>query len=328
MRIPAVPRQDSEEVFAIRDFNRFYTARLGLLQKRYLSGEFSLTESRVLYEIWANPPITAASLREKLRLDKGYISRLLSSLIQRRLVRQSVSKIDNRERLLSLTLAGQKKVAALNQQSAAQIEGLLSGLSAEGRASLVNSLASARTLLTERSDSLIRVVRVSQVDQEALSLLHEYYEAVGVVMRDTPEAIRQIVKDPHGGLWIAYLKGKAVGCAYLHSLPTIPRATECKRLYVKPGARGHGAAHALLDAQEAFARKQGLERIYLDSKDDLKVAINLYAKRGYVPCERYNENPQATVFMVKNLADDQRPASGRNQRARRSQKISPPSNAN
>jgi hypothetical protein len=34
----------------------------------------------------------------------------------------------------------------------------------------------------------------------------------------------------------------------------------------------------------------------------------MYAKRGFVPCERYNDNPQATIFMVKDIADESRPA--------------------
>jgi DNA-binding MarR family transcriptional regulator/GNAT superfamily N-acetyltransferase len=303
MRTSQGSAREPEQVFAVRDFNRFYTARLGLLQKRYLNGEFSLTESRILYEIWAHPEITAAQLSETLRLDKGYISRLLSSLGKRRLVRQLISKIDSRERLLSLTPAGQKTVAELNRQSAAQIEGLMRGLGDEERDSLIRALSTVRRLLTERADSAIQVMRLSELTDEALGLLQEYYEAVGVVVRDTPEKVRQIIEDPQGGVWIATLNGQAVGCAYLRSLPSIPGATECKRLYVKPSARGRGAAHALLDAQEAFARERGLRRIYLDSKDDLRVAIDLYAKRGYVPCERYNDNPQATVFMVKELEE-------------------------
>jgi GNAT superfamily N-acetyltransferase len=70
---------------------------------------------------------------------------------------------------------------------------------------------------------------------------------------------------------------------------------------VQPKARGHGIADALLDAQEEYARGQGMRWIYLDSYDDLKVAIALYRRRGYVACERYNDNPQATVFLSKQI---------------------------
>ena len=41
--------------------------------------------------------------------------------------------------------------------------------------------------------------------------------------------------------------------------------------------------------------------IYLDTYDDLKAAIALYIRRGYETCERYNDNPQATVFLRKQI---------------------------
>jgi GNAT superfamily N-acetyltransferase len=150
----------------------------------------------------------------------------------------------------------------------------------------------------------VRVVRLAEVDEDALRLLEEYYEAVHVVQRDSAEAIRKIVDDDASGVWLAYLGDKAVGCVVLRRLASIPLAGECKRLYVRPEARGHGIADALLDAQEAYARRQGLEWIYLDSYDDLKAAIAIYQRRGYVECERYNDNPQATVFLRKRIAVD------------------------
>ena len=82
---------------------------------------------------------------------------------------------------------------------------------------------------------------------------------------------------------------------------SIVSAGECKRLYVRPHARGKRIADKLLDAQEEFARSQGIEWIYLDSFDDLKTAIALYERRGFERCARYNDNPQATLFMRKRL---------------------------
>src|ERR1700688_875960 len=92
------PERLADHVAAMREFNRFYTVRLGLLNRRHLDGEFSLTEARILYEIGANPQITAATLKAVLRLDAGYISRLLASLANRKFVRQAASAQDGRER--------------------------------------------------------------------------------------------------------------------------------------------------------------------------------------------------------------------------------------
>jgi DNA-binding MarR family transcriptional regulator/GNAT superfamily N-acetyltransferase len=292
--------EEEEEISAVREFNRFYTARLGLLRKRHLNGEFSLTEARILYEIGACPSLTASSLQETLCLNAGYISRSLALLTRRKLVRQTSSKQDGREKLLTLSPAGDGAVNWLNEQSALQIKGLLADVNSTDRTALIGSLLKVRAILSGPKGSL-RIVRLSKSNDDAIRLLREYYEAVSVVQRDTPEAIQKIIDDPGSGVWLAYLDEKAVGCVVLRKLASIPFAGECKRLYVQPMARGHRIADRLLDAQEAFSRSKGLRWIYLDSYDDLKVAIALYRKRGYVSCERYNDNPQATVFLRKNI---------------------------
>jgi DNA-binding MarR family transcriptional regulator/GNAT superfamily N-acetyltransferase len=295
------PTNESEQVSAMREFNRFYTSRLGLLRRRHLDGEFSLTEARILYEIGANPKLTASSLRTTLELDAGYISRLLALLTRRKLVRQAASREDGREKLLTLSRAGEKKFAQLNELSALQIHALLEPLGADVREALINSLSKVRSILSEAQKPAVRIVRLSEADDSAFGLLEEYYEAVSVIQRDTREDIRQIIGDASSGMWVAYLREKAVGCVVLRKLSSIPHAGECKRLYVRPEARGNGLANALLDAQEAFARSKGMRWIYLDTYDDLKAALALYQKRGYLPCRRYNDNPQATVFLRKNI---------------------------
>lgn len=290
---------EEAQISAVREFNRFYTARLGLLRKRHLDGDFSLTEARILYEIGTNPGLTASSLRNTLCLDSGYLSRSLALLARRKLVRRAASNRDGREKLLTLSPAGNSVVARLNEQSSLQIQEMLAKVSQADRAVLVDLFSRIRTILSEPKS--VRIVRLSKSSDDALRLLQEYYEAVSVVLRDTPHAIQNIIDDPCSGVWLAYLEEKAVGCVVLRNLSSIPFAGECKRLYVQPEARGHGIAQKLLDAHEDFARANGLHWIYLDSYDDLKVAIALYRKRGYVPCERYSDNPQATVFLRKNI---------------------------
>ena len=221
-------------------------------------------------------------------------------------MRQKVSKLDGRERSLSLTSTGQKAVSELNRQSSAQIADLLRGLDATDRETLVTALAKVRSLLAPPPNEEVRIVRLSELTDDARDLLQQYFESIAVVVRDTPDDVRRVIEDPNGGVWIAYLNGKAVGCVYLRGLASLPDAAECKRLFVKPSARGNGVAHALLDAQEAFAKSRRFKQIYLDSKDDLKVARDLYARRGFVACDRYNDNPQATIFMVKTIAGDRR----------------------
>ena len=294
---------EADQIAAIREFNRFYTARLGLLRKRHLDGDFSLTEARILYEIGSSPGLTARALCSTLQLDPGYISRTLATLATRKLIRQAPSKQDGRERLLKLSASGQITMAKLNRQSESQIRQLLSSIAPADRGALVQSLVQARAILSPKNEPPIQILRVTEASQAVLQLLQEYYEAVHVVQRDNPQKIQAILQARASGLWVATLAGKAVGCVVLRELPSIRRAAECKRLYVQPQARGRGIAEKLMDSLEDFARSQGVEFIYLDSYGDLKTAIALYRKRGYEECERYNDNPQATIFLRKRISE-------------------------
>ena len=147
----------------------------------------------------------------------------------------------------------------------------------------------------------MRIVRLKEANDEAVRILQEYYEAVHVVQRDTPASIQPLLNAAGSGMWLAYMGDEVVGCVVLRRLASMPRASECKRLYVRPSARGNRIADMLLDEQEAFARSVGVEWLYLDTYDDLKTAIALYERRGYERCERYNDNPQATLFMRKRI---------------------------
>jgi GNAT superfamily N-acetyltransferase len=70
---------------------------------------------------------------------------------------------------------------------------------------------------------------------------------------------------------------------------------------VRLGSRGQGVAEALLLALEIYAAEHSYKALYLDSKKDLMPAIRFYRRHGYQPCPRYNDNPQATIFMRKQI---------------------------
>jgi ribosomal protein S18 acetylase RimI-like enzyme len=176
------------------------------------------------------------------------------------------------------------------------MKGLLQTLSDSQRMALVESLGRVPSIL---STVVIRA-NGSHADDARL-LLNEYYREAGVIQKDTPESVQWFLTRTDSGFWIAYVEGAPAGCVVLRPLEKFRSAGECKRLYVRAQFRRRGIAEALLDVMEDYARSSSLSWIYLDSKDDLQAAIALYRRRGYEPCERYNENVQATVFLRKSL---------------------------
>jgi GNAT superfamily N-acetyltransferase len=141
----------------------------------------------------------------------------------------------------------------------------------------------------------------------AWRIVNEYYDAVQVVVREDEREFIGYYFGPGSGVWLARIEDDVVGCIALRPLDSpsgaaaaragTAKLAEVKRLYVKPVARGRGVAAQLLEALQNYARDAGYSWLYLDSKDDLHAALAFYEKYGYQRCERYNENPQATVFM-------------------------------
>jgi len=141
--------------------------------------------------------------------------------------------------------------------------------------------------------------------RDAYTIVSDYYQAASVVQRDTEDDFLRDYFCAGSGVWLARFGEGIIGCIALRHLGQ-PHSAEIKRLYVRPEARGHGVAQLLLEAAESFAQAAGYGWIYLDTTDEMKAAARFYQRNGYQPCERYNDNPQATIFMRKHIADRRR----------------------
>ena len=79
---PAGPTR--AQVAQVRAFNRFYTNVIGVLHDMYLDTPYTLTESRVLFEIARLGTVEVSWLRQALDIDPGYLSRVLGRFESRR----------------------------------------------------------------------------------------------------------------------------------------------------------------------------------------------------------------------------------------------------
>src|SRR5689334_9166292 len=135
-------------VAAIRRFNRFYTRQIGALREGLLDSEFSLTEARVLYELAQGAgSITATDIGRTLGLDPGYLSRMLRTFEERRLVQRRPSTSDARRSNLALTQKGRSAFARLDALARAEIADVLRGHSAADQRTLVRAMHSIERVL-------------------------------------------------------------------------------------------------------------------------------------------------------------------------------------
>src|SRR5690348_5499238 len=101
-------------VAAVREFNRFYTRKIGVLDEGFLHTPFSLAQGRVLYELAHQENPSATDIAAALGLDSGYLSRILSSFARQRLIAKTTSSADGRKSILHLTDKGQQAFSTLN----------------------------------------------------------------------------------------------------------------------------------------------------------------------------------------------------------------------
>ena len=105
----------------IRQFNRYYTVWLDVMNKGYLGTSFSWPESRVLFEIYINQGINATELCEHLNMDKSYVSRILAKLEKKGfLIRKLVSGSKGIKKLY-LTATGKEKAKQIDRYGNEQI---------------------------------------------------------------------------------------------------------------------------------------------------------------------------------------------------------------
>src|SRR4051812_1963493 len=105
----------AKNVHAVRAFNRFWTAQIGVLRQNHLDTPYSLTEARVIFELAQRDVTELVELRVRLRIDPGYLSRIITRFRSSRLVVTVPSPRDGRRQLGKLTPKGRSVFELLDR---------------------------------------------------------------------------------------------------------------------------------------------------------------------------------------------------------------------
>ena len=296
-------------VAAVRRFNRFYTRQIGILGERVLQSPFSLAEMRVLYEIANRENVSAVDLAEELRLDAGYLSRILRRFQKGGLVRRETSAEDGRRSLLSLTEKGQRTFATLNARQEEDVAALLTRVPAAGQRRLIESMHAIEEVLgapAEGSKTPYVLRQHQPGDMGWITHRHgvlysqeygydEHFEAL--VAKIVGEFIENY--DPaRERCWIAERNGEIAGSVFL--VKKSATVAQLRLLYVEPSARGLGIGARLIDECLRFARRARYRKITLWTQSELLAARHLYEKAGF---ELVAEQPHRSFSRDDLVAD-------------------------
>lgn len=293
---------NSTDIRQIRRFNRIVADSIGAMDDSFLGRGRPMGESRLLWEIGAEGA-TLRTLRARLGLDSGYLSRTLASLGQQGLVAVEALPDDRRVRRASLTEAGRAEYAELERLSDAVAQRVLDPLNPERRARLVAAMSEVERLL---QPAMIRFAVEDPGSDDARHCFEQYFAELdarfdaGFDPSLSLSADPRELTPPEGALIVARLRGHALGCVALKFHAHAP--AELKRMWVGPEARGLGVGRRLIAEAEAQARQMGARAIRLETNRSLREAIALYRQCGYAEVDAFSAEPYAHHWFEKQLA--------------------------
>jgi DNA-binding MarR family transcriptional regulator/GNAT superfamily N-acetyltransferase len=292
----------ASQVEQVRRFNRTVTQRVGALSDDFLSLARPLAVSRLLWEIGSEGG-EVVTLRSRLGVDSGQMSRMLRALEADGLVTVSPSETDARIRVARLTEKGLWERGLIDERSDDLAASILDPLDGEQRAELVDAMRTVERLI---ATSLVELRTVDPEEPDAQRCLRAY---VAELNRRAPErgfdpskgstANPHEVRPPYGAFVVIYLSGEPVGCGAVKHHPG--DVTDIKRMWIAESARGLGLGRRLLGHLEGLARERGSKDARLETGDVLREAIALYRSAGYVEVEPFNDEPFADRWFTKPL---------------------------
>jgi DNA-binding MarR family transcriptional regulator/GNAT superfamily N-acetyltransferase len=276
----------------VRAFNRFYTLKIGLLNRSLPATDLSLPEARVLYELAhaTESGRTGAEIGRALNMDKGHLSRIVARLATRGLAESRVSPDHRKHRLLFLTAAGRKAFAAAEAAARAQVDALLEPVDLSGRERLAQAMRAVRATLsepaTENGDTILRPLRAGDagwiVHRQAVLYHQEYgwdWTFEGLASRILGAFIAEFDAAREDG-WVAERGDAIVGSIFLMKSDD-PKVGKLRLLYVERSARGAGVGRRLVAACVARAREFGYRELTLWTNDVLTAARRIYQAAGF-----------------------------------------------
>jgi len=116
----------------------------------------------------------------------------------------------------------------------------------------------------------------------------------------TRQELMRFIRQPKSWTWVAEEEGDILGFAIASEEPQ--KGGHVITLDVEQARRRSGVGTALMDAAEAWARRKGLQLMYLETGEENHAAQHFYLRRGYVKVDEltdYYARGKSAWLMIK-----------------------------
>lgn len=266
--------------------------RIGVLAERIFGSPFSLAEVRVLNEILVNKDVTASLLCRELRMDGGYVSRILQGFEREGLIVKEKSKRDGRQRVITLTRKGRKIAEDVMEEARARVREMLSPVSDEDQRRLMEAMDTIASIVNKDTDAaavsgnswVLRPHRAGDmgliIHSHAVQFAQDYgwnEEFEALVAEKTAEFIRNY-NPATERCWLAEHHGRVVGSICVVSLGD--GVAELRLPFVASEARNLGIGKSMLAEAIRFARHVGYKKLTMWTESIHAHARDLFEDEG------------------------------------------------
>lgn len=289
-----------------RRFNRFYTTVLGFLNEHAYDGPFSLTETRVLYEIYNTPDCTAKMLQDNLDLDRGYVSRIIKRFEQENMIHKQKSTEDSRNHYVYLTKSGEEIFKTLEARANQQIDDILDNLEQTTQAKLIEAMQTIESILSQqlhssRTEITVRDYHLSGDIKTMIEKQRAFFAAVHGWDASFLDYLQKTFEGDIDKIWIAESGGKFAGCVGL--VKHDPAMVQLRWFLVEPAFHKRGIGTQLMQNLLEYCRSQNYERVFLWTVSSMTEARKLYEKFGFIKTEVLEEKPLWGAHLVEERWD-------------------------
>jgi DNA-binding MarR family transcriptional regulator/N-acetylglutamate synthase-like GNAT family acetyltransferase len=276
----------SNKIEIIRKFNRHYLNRLNIFDSSY-NNDFSITETRILYELNTHNKLTLKQLCEILNIDAGYASRIAKKYVTKGYINKVSDSNDKRSSYLSLTNIGKKVADDINKFENQRINNILETLKNNSQFKLINALETAYSCLNPKTENLPIIRTHLPGDLGTVTHFHGKYYADTYGYSEIFEAFvakefSEFILDFDTKKSIFYVvekNGKVEGSIALQHRSNT--SAQLRFFYLSPALRGLGIGKTLMNNIMNFAKKTKYKHIYLWTHKGLDSAQMIYAKNGF-----------------------------------------------
>lgn len=275
----------------VKQFDGFYAQLSNTLQQPIPDHHLSSTELQVLQAIAGQENCRSSTLIQQLRIDPGYLSRMLKSFESEQLVSRRKVPNDARTQYIQLTSKGKKLITLAVDHFNTQVSNLLKPVPEGQHDHLVRAMKTIQDVFTANTDAAQQDIVFRHIlepgDLGYLIYLHGSIQAteLGYNASYEPHVIKEFseflqtynpVKDR---IWLATYKGQIVAATAI--LAQSRHLAQLRWFFVHPEYRGLGLGKRMLQDALDFCKDKIYQKINVFTTNEQTTMIDMLQKAGF-----------------------------------------------